>query len=399
MLSGVKQEPDMYIDLLAQRSASDFFKLYDEGTFIGKGGQGKIYLHRKKQPDVSSPGAIHDSFVNLDRFQRRSALVPSDANITASSLRNKSHITDEVFPELVIRKVLDTRNFSNGEVIQERRSLSIVNRVLVKYKGPHPNTVYPFFNHELGEPQLLTFHQPEPRLQIACLMSYCNGGDCYQLYREHSLRRLRVPESFHWHVLMQMSAALAWLHKKPHVVVHRDVKPENILLNFHPAAKFPTCRLADFDLACQYFHETPPVPNGTYCYRPPEQGRHRGVATPMGDIFSLGASVQHMAGFRPPGWLSDADLREWERKERKDKDDLPPRVMQNITRHGYSMHLYVLMMRAMNADPWVRPNAAELCEAAEIGRARAGCEVDEGFEFAVGGGMARLQRPLRAVQR
>ena len=103
----------------------------------------------------------------------------------------------------------------------------------------------------------------------ALVLGYCNGGDLNglgELYNDKE--KCRVPEAFLWHVLVQVSQALAFIHhectiashkfsanRKKTRIVHRDVKPDNILLNWALGqsrlshTKYPEIKLTDFGIA------------------------------------------------------------------------------------------------------------------------------------------------------
>jgi len=93
----------------------------------------------------------------------------------------------------------------------------------------HPNIVRLF---EVNEDQETVF----------ILMELCHGGDLYDKIYDAG----RLDESTVKSLAQQMLSALAYCHASG--VVHRDVKPENFLLE-HADDEFPTLKLADFGIA------------------------------------------------------------------------------------------------------------------------------------------------------
>jgi serine/threonine protein kinase len=112
---------------------------------------------------------------------------------------------------------------------------------------------------------------------------------------------------------LQLPVALAYLrqilqalqHAHEHGLVHRDVKPENILLT---KAGIP--KLADFGLAWLHDEDEPDAPReeslgeGTRLYMAPEL---RGGASPTAqtDLFALGMTFYEMLTGRPPQAIDD----------------------------------------------------------------------------------------------
>ncbi|KAK9727202.1 hypothetical protein RND81_05G265100 [Saponaria officinalis] len=99
-------------------------------------------------------------------------------------------------------------------------------------------------------------------------------------------------------IIKGLASALVYLHEEwEQVVVHRDVKPSNVLLDANMNA-----RLGDFGLARLYDHGTNPHKTrvvGTLGYLAPELSR-RGKATPTTDVFSFGITVLEIACGRSP---------------------------------------------------------------------------------------------------
>jgi serine/threonine protein kinase len=99
-----------------------------------------------------------------------------------------------------------------------------------------------------------------------------------------------------FHILRQMTAALEAAHETG--ILHRDIKPGNILIDRRGLAK-----MADFGLAKRSGADmsvtAPGSRIGTPFYYPPEVVRGR-EADPRSDLYSLGATFFHLLAGRPP---------------------------------------------------------------------------------------------------
>lgn len=65
-------------------------------------------------------------------------------------------------------------------------------------------------------------------------MEYCQGGDLSQLLRKCRRDKDYIAEDVVWKVFSQLVVALAECHNRPNGrdrVLHRDVKPANVLLD------------------------------------------------------------------------------------------------------------------------------------------------------------------------
>jgi serine/threonine-protein kinase len=125
------------------------------------------------------------------------------------------------------------------------------------------------------------------------VMEYVEGRSAYDLMAE----RGKLQEEFALHIAMQVARALEFAHEAG--VVHRDIKPDNILVTGENIAK-----LCDFGLARDTAKETRLTQTGmmmgTPHYASPEQARgHRDVDT-RSDIYSLGATLYHMVTGETP---------------------------------------------------------------------------------------------------
>lgn len=153
----------------------------------------------------------------------------------------------------------------------------------------------------------------------------------------------------------QIASALALLHK--HEIVHRDVKPSNVLLTSEPDDSLHA-KLADFGLARFPDADTGAMPVstaegtrlGTSDYMPPEQWDDARGVTGAADLYSLGCSLYQMiSGRRPFSGNTDAELR---RQHLLAEPDPLPRTIPNPVR--------VLIADMMAKPAYRRPVAKDV---------------------------------------
>lgn len=95
-------------------------------------------------------------------------------------------------------------------------------------------------------------------------------------------------------IALQITKALVFLHS--HNIIHKDIKPSNIIIN----SKTGICKITDFSIASRLFKETPQPINatqleGTLAYISPEQtGRMNRIVDYRSDFYSLGVTFYEM---------------------------------------------------------------------------------------------------------
>jgi serine/threonine protein kinase len=93
---------------------------------------------------------------------------------------------------------------------------------------------------------------------------------------------------------VELCDVLSYLHgHKPETIIFRDMKPSNIMINSHGHAI-----LIDFGIAKHFEPQQKGTMIGTEGYSPPEQ--YRGEASPLADIYALGATLHHVITRRDP---------------------------------------------------------------------------------------------------
>ncbi|MCX7719087.1 MAG: serine/threonine protein kinase [Candidatus Sumerlaeaceae bacterium] len=170
----------------------------------------------------------------------------------------------------------------------------------------------------------------------------------------HVLHTAELKERHFLRVIEEVGSALAYIHSLG--IVHRDVKPSNILVNRQGVVK-----LSDFGIVLA--GEEPEVPSrgstvGTASYMAPEQRRDPNSVDARADIYSLGVTFYKMFTRQLPGdpYVPPSQL----------NPSLPPAVD-------------AIVARALQTNPDDRPSSVrEFCDdlrrAFEAGREAVGAE-------------------------
>jgi hypothetical protein len=114
-------------------------------------------------------------------------------------------------------------------------------------------------------------------------------------------RRGPLPEKDALEIVTAATRGLAAAHERG--IVHRDVKPDNILV---PRGSLSKAKLADLGLAKPEgargttIGTMPDVAMGTPGYMAPEQAEDARAASPASDVFAMGATLHALLAGRPP---------------------------------------------------------------------------------------------------
>lgn len=202
---------------------------------------------------------------------------------------------------------------------------------------------------ELRTPQIVRYIDrvlDKTITKIYIIMEYCAGGDLAAYIRRHRRERTYVKEEVIWNVLIQVVIALNACHEhKPTKVLHRDIKPGNIMLDGQQKIK-----LGDFGLSRTLGEDSyARTVVGTPLYMSPEQYK-RNRYDEKCDIWSLGCVIYEMACLRPPFEAATQELLSIKVKTGR-YSPLPSH---------YSPELKDIIAKMLALNPEQRPSTKEL---------------------------------------
>ena len=185
---------------------------------------------------------------------------------------------DEVLGrEVAIKRIGHQPGGTSPDLVRAEREARIAARV------NHPHVVAIFDLVQEDDQQWL-------------VMEYVEGHTLAELIRDHG----PMPPDQAAAILAQAAEALSAAHAAG--VVHRDVKPSNILVNAEGQAK-----LSDFGIARAEADASltqTGLVTGSPAYLAPEVASGQ-LATPASDVWSLGATLFHTLSGRPPYDVGD----------------------------------------------------------------------------------------------
>jgi serine/threonine-protein kinase len=138
-------------------------------------------------------------------------------------------------------------------------------------------------------------------------MEYAGGGTLYDLWRGQGMKALPVATAVD--LVRQSACGLAVAHRNQPPVIHRDIKPNNILVSITSDGYL--AKVSDFGLAKEVNPLTlMATAAGTLAFKAPEVFIAEKADSPAGDIWSLGITLYMLLtdqmpfevpqGFTPP---------------------------------------------------------------------------------------------------
>jgi serine/threonine protein kinase/Tfp pilus assembly protein PilF len=185
---------------------------------------------------------------------------------------------------------------------------------------------------ELTHPHIVRIHDFVHDERSGCMsMEYIDGETLSTLRAEKEQKVFEPDEIAAW--MSQLCDAVDYAHNHAKVI-HRDLKPGNLMVNQRGDLK-----VSDFGIACSLGDSVSRLTmeqgqRGTLVYMSPQQlGGERG--THLDDIYSLGASVYELLTSKPPFYSGNIDRQINERvapsmTERRKELDIEPALIPKV---------------------------------------------------------------------
>jgi outer membrane protein assembly factor BamB/tRNA A-37 threonylcarbamoyl transferase component Bud32 len=172
------------------------------------------------------------------------------------------------------------------EMINQARDLQVRQTIVSNFE--REANILATLNHA-SIPRIFDYFSHEERSYL--VLEYVNGHDLEEILNSSDMP---IPEERAVSWAIELCDVLEYLHNhKPEPIIFRDMKPSNVMVN-----QDNHIVLVDFGIAKMFRSGQKGTMIGTEGYSPPEQ--YRGEATPLADIYALGATLHHLLTRRDP---------------------------------------------------------------------------------------------------
>lgn len=222
-------------------------------------------------------------------------------------------------------KVFDTQVVAQDDLDEYRARFQREARSIGRLRHPNIVGVYQF-----GQVDHLHY----------MAMVFIEGRDLRYILKEHNAHKTRMSFIDILRIVSDVASALDHAHHEG--VIHRDVKPSNIMITADGHAT-----LTDFGLALSIPEGTIGTTFGSVHYIAPEQAVSSAQAVPQSDLYSLGVVLYEMLTGRVP--FDDQSAMSVALKHLSDPPPLPSRLNPEITPEIENM-----VLRALDKEPQKR---------------------------------------------
>jgi serine/threonine protein kinase len=186
-------------------------------------------------------------------------------------------------------------------------------------------------------------------------MEYVSGGSLDRFWRSHD--KSFVPIESAVDIIRQVCRGIATAHDRNPPIIHRDIKPQNILVGYE--ADGLRARVGDFGLAKQVNPLTLlATAAGTLSFKPPEAFQEQKSDSCAADVWAIGVTLYLLLTDRLPFKLEPA--LGWYNRKAFDKAVSPPSAWNGEVDH----HLDKIVMLCLEKSPENRyPTARKLLDA------------------------------------
>jgi len=183
-------------------------------------------------------------------------------------------------------------------------------------------------------------------------MEYVAGGSLDKFWRSHGAQFVPVETAVE--IIRQVCQGLAVAHSEVPPIIHRDIKPQNILVGYD--ASGIRVRVSDFGLAKRVNPLTLLASaQGTRCFKAPEVFENFQSDSCAGDVWAIGSTLYLLlTDLLPCSDLGEPDLAGGKHFER-------PMILASHINLQVDQFLDQILLRALAITPEERyPNAKEL---------------------------------------
>jgi eukaryotic-like serine/threonine-protein kinase len=188
-------------------------------------------------------------------------------------------------------------------------------------------------------------------------MENVSGGSLQKFWQSHGNQFVPVETSLD--LIKQVCRGMALAHSENPPIIHRDIKPQNILVGYETDGL--RARVSDFGLAKKVNPLTLLATTaGTLSFKPPETFTERRADSPASDVWAIGATLYMLLTDRLP-----LDLQTGSTLRAKEMHDTPIVSPSNINPE-VNHSLDAIVMKALNKQVSNRyPGAQALLDALE----------------------------------